>query len=169
MSAEEEDHNSSANSHRRHHHSRAKRPRRGKGFPPKWLAVLREFMKSKAVSAEELHEIAADAGLDRNFPLGKIKETMSRLDQFAAEHKDDDNGHGSDSDTGFTLTIHGSFKFGGGWNKLMKSFAKAKGVTPKELQEQCAALGYSIPKAKKAQRWCGAEAEDNDDDEEEDV
>jgi len=97
--------------------------------PRKWLKVLRSFMKDKEVSAEELHKMATDAGLE--ISLDFIKEKMDKFDAISEE---EDN---NQKPQGFSGCGGGLSGFGGPgqWKNLMKAFCSAKNMSAEDVQQ----------------------------------
>merc|ERR1712096_357415 len=58
---------------------------RGGGGPRKWIKILRQFMKKKGVTAEDIHEMSRQAGA--NIPLEVIKKKMQKMDSSKPAEK----------------------------------------------------------------------------------
>ena len=104
--------------------------------PRKWLKVLRSFMKDKEVSAEELHKMATDAGLE--ISLDFIKEKMDKLDAISEEEDNTQKPQGFGG-------CGGGFGGPGQWKNLMKAFCSAKNMNAEDVQQQAQAQGFQVP------------------------
>jgi len=102
--------------------------------PRKWLRVLRSFMKDKDVSAEDLHKMATDAGLE--ISLDFIKQKMDKLDALSEEEDNDQKPFGG---------CGGGFGGPGKWKNLMKAFCKSKDMNADDVKQECQAMGFNLP------------------------
>jgi len=100
------------------------------GGPRKWLKILRQFMKNKNVTAEELHEMATSGGV--NVPLDVIKEKMGKLDQLSEDENEDNEEMKQEETKQEEPSSAGACGMGGfgcgrggGWKAMLKAFMGA--------------------------------------------
>jgi len=109
--------------------------------PGAWFKIVAQFMKDKNVTAEEIADLAKQAGHD--VPVEKIKHKMEKFEQMAEEWAKGEKGEGKCG--GFDWRKMCQNRPEGGWRNCMKKFMESKGLNAGDMQDFAKQAGFNLP------------------------